>query len=297
MRLFVTGATGFLGYHFVCEAVKQGHEVLCLRRKSSVSLFDETTEKYISWAVDDYQLSKTIKDFAPEVLIHAAWGGVRGSGRENKDIQIDNLKMSERIFKLFPYRQIIVLGSQAEYGYYEGPVSETHPLQYNNEYGCYKNKCRMMLQEHCEANHIEWQWIRIFTVFGEKQSAGLINAFVKACNEGKQEFPTSPGQQVYAYMYAADFAKSLCHVLGINGKSGIYNLSQPNDRYSNQKILEILKSKMQSPISILYGALPYPTDQVMLMDGDVSRFEQAFGPIPHSDFDQSLNRTIESLQR
>lgn len=31
MRIFVTGATGFLGYHFVNVAISQGHKVLCLK--------------------------------------------------------------------------------------------------------------------------------------------------------------------------------------------------------------------------------------------------------------------------
>jgi nucleoside-diphosphate-sugar epimerase len=201
------------------------------------------------------------------------------------------------MFRLYPYRQIIALGSQAEYGFYQGPVSEDYPLQCLNEYGRSKNLCRKMLQEYGEAHRIEWQWIRIFTVFGEKQSAGLISGIAKACVEGRKEFPTSFGKQVYSYMYAADFARALCQVLGSEGKSGVYNLSQPKGRYSNQEILEKAKAKMHSPISIQYGAMPYPVHQVMLMDGDVTRFEQAFGPIPCSDFEQALDATLKSLNR
>ncbi len=32
MRLFVTGATGFIGSHFVNQALAAGHEVVALRR-------------------------------------------------------------------------------------------------------------------------------------------------------------------------------------------------------------------------------------------------------------------------
>lgn len=40
MRIFVTGATGYLGYHFANVAVSQGHKILCLRRTTSKSLFE-----------------------------------------------------------------------------------------------------------------------------------------------------------------------------------------------------------------------------------------------------------------
>ena len=44
MKIFVTGATGYLGFHFVKEAVSLGHQVLCLRRISSKSMFDSVVE-------------------------------------------------------------------------------------------------------------------------------------------------------------------------------------------------------------------------------------------------------------
>ena len=53
MKIFVTGATGYLGYHFVKVAIAQGHEVLCLRRPTSVSLFEPIVEKEIQWVNND----------------------------------------------------------------------------------------------------------------------------------------------------------------------------------------------------------------------------------------------------
>lgn len=87
MRIFVTGATGFLGFHFVKEAIRQGHQVLCLRRPSSVSLFSPDEECRVKWVLDDENLQNLVNVFKPEVLFHAAWAGVRGTYRENRDVQ------------------------------------------------------------------------------------------------------------------------------------------------------------------------------------------------------------------
>lgn len=297
MKIFVTGATGFLGFHFVNVAVSQGHEVLCLRRVTSKSLFESIVEEKISWVnLEDANLKERVNSFQPDVLFHAAWGGVRGPERNNKEIQKENLVMSVQMFKLYPYEQIIAIGSQAEYGFYHGPVEEGHVLRPSIEYAYAKRLCCEHLREHCESSGIEWQWIRIFTVFGEKQTGGLINLVIDKCKSKDKVFDTTKGDQQYSYLYSFDFAKALCLVLGARGQSGIYNLSQPREVHSNRYILRCIKEKMHSDIQFNFGAIPYTDGQIMVMDGMVQKFENAFGFIPHTDFDVALNNTIESLK-
>lgn len=298
MRIFVTGSTGYLGYHFVCAALAQGHKVLCLRRPMSVSLFDSALETQIQWVNNENEilLREKVEAFRPEVLFHAAWGGVRGSGRTDEMIQRDNISMSRIIFSLYPYKQIIALGSQAEYGFYNGPVSENEKLNPENWYGKAKVQTSIDLRTYCEKHDIEWQWIRIFTVFGEKQTGGLIKLVTEKCLNGDKEFDTTDGEQKYSFLYTSDFAQAVCNVLGVTGKSGIYNLSQPDDVYSNREILHKIKTVLHSDIHFNFGAIPYQKNQVMYMDGDISRFESAFGSIPRTAFDEALARTVESIK-
>lgn len=298
MNIFITGATGYLGYHFAKMALMEGHRVLCLRRPTSVSLFEPEEEELIQWVNndDEAKLRETVGAFHPDVLFHAAWGGVRGAAREDVAIQHANIEMSRNLFVLYPYKQIIALGSQSEYGYYEGPVSEEHPLNPTMQYAKAKVQSCELLKEYAGAHSIEWQWIRIFTVFGEKLTGGLIKVAAEACLSGQQEFNTSEGLQRYSYMYAADYAKAICNIIGVRDKSGIYNLSQSADVYSNREILEMVKELTESKIDYHFGALPYPTNQVMYMDGKVDKFVEAFGAIPRTEFKHVLLKTIESIK-
>ena len=296
MKIFVSGATGYLGYHFVKVAINQGHEVLCLRRPTSRSLFESEIENKVKWVVNNEELKSAVIDFQPDVLFHAAWGGVRGAERNNIDIQKDNLVMSHNLFTLYPYKQIIAIGSQAEYGYYNDIISEDHPLKPTMEYAKAKIQCCKDLQHYCEQNNIEWQWIRIFTVFGEKQTGGLIKLAIEKCLNGEESFDTTPGEQKYSYLYAEDFGKAICNMLGSKGKSGIYNLSQPQCLKSNKEILESVKILTKSDMHLNFGAMPYPEGQVMLMDGSVNKFEKAFGAVPYTDFNTALEHTINSFK-
>lgn len=296
MKIFVSGATGYLGYHLVKVAINQGHEVLCLRRPTSRSLFESEIENKVKWVVNDEELKSAVIDFQPDVLFHAAWGGVRGSDRNNIEIQKENLVMSHNLFTLYPYKQIIAIGSQAEYGYYNDIISEDHTLKPTMEYAKAKIQCCKDLQNYCKQNSIEWQWIRIFTVFGEKQTGGLIKLAIEKCLNGEKSFDTTPGEQKYSYLYAEDFGKAICNMLGSKGKSGIYNLSQPQCLKSNKEILENVKTLTKSDIHLKFGAMPYPEGQVMLMDGSVNKFEKAFGAVPYTDFNTALEYTINSFK-
>ena len=296
MKIFVSGATGYLGYHLVKVAMNQGHEVLCLRRPTSRSLFESEIENKVKWVVNDEELKSAVIDFQPDVLFHAAWGGVRGTDRNNIEIQKENLVMSHNLLTLYPYKQIIAIGSQAEYGYYNDIISEDHTLKPTMEYAKEKIQCCKDLQHYCEQNNIEWQWIRIFTVFGEKQTGGLIKLAIEKCLNGEESFDTTPGEQKYSYLYAEDFGKAICNMLGSKGKSGKYNLSQPQCLKSNKEILENVKTLTKSDIHLNFGAMPYPEGQVMLMDGSVNKFEKAFGAVPYSDFNTALEHTINSFK-
>ena len=296
MKIFITGATGYLGYHIADQCIKEGHQVLCLRRSTSKSLFGSGQETKVKWVtMNEEGWKDEVNSFSPDVLIHAAWGGVRGAGRENADIQKQNILMSNQLFTLYPYQQIIAIGSQAEYGYYEGPVSENHELQPIMKYAQAKCVVQHELQAYCKKNHIEWQWIRVFTVFGEKQTGGLVSLAINNCKQGKESFDTTEGEQVYSYLYAKDFAKAICKVIGAKGKSGIYNISQPLEEHSNKDILETIKAMMGSNIKNNYGAVPYAKNHIMLMSGTVDKFEEAFGKIPHTDFKEALQNTINSI--
>lgn len=88
MRIFLTGATGFLGFHIANICIKNSDEILCLRRTSSKSKFSPQIEKKIKWVNrDTTNWKEVVKDFAPDILIHAAWEGVSSEDRNNEEVQ------------------------------------------------------------------------------------------------------------------------------------------------------------------------------------------------------------------
>lgn len=295
MRIFVTGATGLVGSAVCREAIKNGHQIIALRRPSSVSSFSEEEEKHISWVLDDDNLQVNVNNYKPDVLAHFAWG-VNAELRNDEYAQNANFELSKRMFELYPYKQIIAVGSQAEYGFYTNRVDERYELRPITLYGKLKIKTCEWLQGYCESHGIEWQWLRIFTIFGEGLRVGVIPYTIKKCLLKESVLETTRGEQIYSFLYAQDFAKVLMKVFGAKGKSGIYNISQPRNEHSIKDVINRIKVLTNSEIEIRFGAIPYRKNQVMLMSGNVCKFEETFGQIPNIEFNTALVREIESMK-
>lgn len=296
MKVLVSGATGFLGYHIAAKCVEKGHAVMCTRREVSVSLFGDAMEKRIAWVdVDTPQGRNAVSAFAPDVFIHAAWGGVSADGRNNPEIQKANIDMTDRMIRLFPYKQIIMFGSQDEYGKIDSVIDEDYPLTPVSEYAKAKISCLEHLKEYCESHLMEWQWIRIFSTYGEKQRPQwLIPSTIRKCLDGERTMETTRGEQVYSWLYSADFAQAIVSVVGQKGKSGIYNISS-SVPVSIKALQEEIKQLTGSDIQYL-RVLPYRPNQSMTIMGDSSRFIKAFGEFEHTTLRQGLKNIIEDMK-
>lgn len=293
MRILLTGVTGCLGEHIARAAVARDHELLCLVR--NISTVSDIVSQSGRVRLINYKenIEYEIGNFSPDVFIHTAWQGVREL-RDDSNVQRTNIVLFSYLLSLYSYKQVLALGSQDEYGFYSAPVKEECVPKPISEYGKAKVECSRILAEYGERTGAEWQWIRVFTVYGEGQRGGLIPAVVRSCMRD-DFFPTTEGNQVYSYLYAGDFAEAICNILGEKGKSGIYNLSQGEELHSNKEVINTIVHHLKSTITVEFGAIPYPRGQIMLMHGDSTKFRAAFGSIPHTNFLTSLQLTVQSL--
>lgn len=297
MRVLLTGATGFLGYHIAKACIKTGHQLLCLHRETSISLFSENDEKKIKWfSLSDTNYKQIINDFVPEVLIHAAWQGVSSVYRNDEKKQLVNMQLFMDVINLYTFNQIIVLGSQDEYGFINQIVVEDYPIKPQSEYAKNKNYCCQQLQYFSKERGYEWQWIRVFSVYGEKQQANwLIPSLISNCINGVKEMETTKGEQIYSYLYSSDFARAITSIIGQYGKCGIYNLSSMNP-ISLKELFEMIKKLTRSDIQFI-PRLPYRENQSMMMVGDSSKFIRTFGTFELTSLEQGLKNMITLIRK
>ena len=100
MKVFVTGASGFIGSYLAKELLRQGHELLCLKRCTSDLYRLGDAVHAISWVdlSDDWQAA--FRQFQPEAVFNLAWDGVSSADRVIWQKQVQNLMLQQELLDL-----------------------------------------------------------------------------------------------------------------------------------------------------------------------------------------------------
>jgi len=297
--VLISGATGFLGSHIAEELLRQNFKVLALKRSTSnLWRCSEFSEKIIWINSDNLNLAEQeILKEQPEILIHAAWGGVKASDRNNWKEQEKNLSFLTSLFEIIKkskISKIIALGSQAEYGVFEGLVDERHSCEPDTAYGAMKVSSSILLKSFAEINNIAWYWLRLFSVFGPREDKNwLIPATINNLMNNNY-MSLTPCEQKYDYIFVKDLAKGIINVVvEKNNVSGIYNFSS-SQSIRLKEILGFLENKIRPNHNLLkFGELPYRPKQVMDMHGNSELFFNKFNFTPEYDLYEGLNETIK----
>lgn len=301
MRILLTGATGFLGSHIAENLQDANHDLLLTKRQCSSLVNCDSFGSKLEWVnTDSFDWVQKAIQFEPDVIIHAAWNGVSSSNREDWKEQLTNLDFIYHLLKIAEKSQVkkfIALGSQAEYGQFEGKVDEDYPLNPTSSYGAVKLAAMTIIKMFCFEHNIDWYWLRVFSIFGERESQNwLLPSVISKMKSDCQEMDFTVGEQKYAYLYVKDFADSISKVLNRQGASGIYNLSS-DKAISLKDLLLMVREKVNPNFKLNFGRIPYRLNQSMHIEGDTTKFNQTFGCIETSNFEEKLGLVINSFTK
>lgn len=120
-KVFITGATGFIGYHLVKKMVEQGVEVYAMCSANSINWKRLSGYNGVKRVPCDIQtmteLPELISERGFDVFYHLAWMGTTGELRANCEIQIDNIKFTSQLAEIaqqLECKKIVVTGTVCE---------------------------------------------------------------------------------------------------------------------------------------------------------------------------------------
>ena len=296
MRIFVTGASGFLGSYLVADLVARGHDVaVLLRPASSHWRLREAYESLhvIPGSLEDLAgLRGSLGAFAPEAVVHMAWRGVAGADR-NRPVQAANVADTVGLAELAAEagaKIFVGAGSQAEYGPYDRAIREEDIARPTTLYGMAKLAAGLMAMRLCEERGLRAAWLRIFSTYGPKDADyWLIPSMIGNLRSG-QHMALTACEQHWGFLHARDAAAAFRVAVTHAAASGIFNVGSL-DAPPLRETVTRLRDLVDPGAALGFGELAYRPDQVIVLAADVSRM-LALGWKPEVPLDEGLRETV-----
>jgi UDP-glucose 4-epimerase len=244
-RVLITGASGFVGYHLIQEALNNNLEVYAAIRKSSQT--DHLKHLDIKYTYPDFNNSAALqKEFEANqynYIIHAA-GLTRAKNQQAYNAVNVNytVNLAKAAAQLPGFKKMVFISSLAALGPLHtltGIISDNSIPRPVTSYG----KSKLLAEEKLKAvTNLNYTILRPTAVYGPRDKD--IYIAIKQFAKGLEPYIGTAAQKL-SFIYVTDLAMASVKAL-YTGKQQAYNLSDGNfyDRYELADITkDILRSK------------------------------------------------------
>lgn len=297
LKIFLTGATGFIGSYVLSALLERGHEVAVLVRKESdcwrIQAMMNQLIVICGDLADTRSYQNELKAFKPQCVVHAAWFGV-GNTHRNDERQILNVMHSVELLQVAAdvgVQHFVGFGSQAEYGPKRKAINERASLKPTTLYGSSKLATYQLCKTLCEHDGLRFAWLRLFSTYGPKDDAHWMIPYLILKLLAGEKPRLTQGLQHWDYCHVADVADAVAHVIEHPKASGPFNIGS-GSIYTIQSIVEKIRDLIEPGVSLRFGELPYRSDQVMHLEADISRITRQTGWVPKVILDEGLKDTV-----
>lgn len=252
-KILVTGAGGYIGQHVVKALLDKGAAVIA----TDIRL-DDVDDRATKIQKNIFEENENIftEMGSPDVCLHMAWrdGFIHNSEKHIEDLD-SHYKFISNMMK-GGLKQMAVMGSMHEVGYYEGAIDENTPTNPLSLYGIAKNTLRQLTFLLGKNENVIVQWIRGFYIFGDDlKNNSIFKKIVEAEQEGKTEFPFTSGKNKYDFLSIYDMADQIAEIVLQDKINGIINSCTGQPMTLAEKVESFIKEN-NFKIKLKYGAYP-----------------------------------------
>lgn len=269
MKILVTGANGYLGQGVVKKLLDDGHDVVAA--DFSAENIDVRAKKI---TCDLFDLTDPFTHFGkPDVLLHMAW---RNGFVHNAPSHVEDLPNHYKFLKKMidsGIKQVAVLGTMHEIGFFEGSINEFTPANPQSLYGIAKNALRNATFLLAKDTKTIVQWIRGFYIVGNSKFGSSIFSKITAAEiEGKEMFPFTSGQNQWDFIDYEDFCEQIAATVEQTEICGIINACSGFPEKLATRVERFIREN-QYNIRLSYGTFPDRPYDSKAVWGDNSKIQ------------------------
>lgn len=221
MKIFLTGATGFIGSYFLKEALKKGHIIYAPSRKK------KKNKKNLKWLFGSFDKNwKELK--ICDVLIHLAAAGVNNKNISLKDAFDVNVTKSTNLLTNAAKancKNWLIVGSASEYGITalkKRPLNINSMLLPETSYEISKYFFSKLSIEISKKFKCKCRVMRLFPVYGKGELEGRLYPSLLTSIKQKKNFILNKPNIVRDFINAKEVAQILLQAANFKIKNKIF---------------------------------------------------------------------------
>ena len=285
MRIFVTGGAGFIGIH-LCKKLASLHEVTVYDNFSNSNKENFPTIGHVTLIVGDILDNSTLFDSMKnhDLVIHlAAKTNVINSVSNPDDTFQTNVQGTQNVLDSCNFNKIskiIVTSSAAIYENSDNSVDEESTIKPLSPYG----QSKLDMENIIIKSKINYNILRLFNVYGNRQNRGVIVNFVKNISENKPLIVFGDGKSIRDFIHIDDVIDGI--ILSIESKSGIYNIASGTGTSINNLAKLLIKISGKNS-EIIYKSSR--KGEIIYSVSNITKSQRALGFSPKISLINGLN--------
>jgi nucleoside-diphosphate-sugar epimerase len=302
-RIFITGATGFIGSALALQLLNDGYTVGILARKTSDLSKIGTGMQGITICSGDIRdssdISKIISDFSPDCILHLVTYYAVEHVAGELSVMIDtNVKGTVNILEAAResgVKLFINTSTCAVYGQKDRALREDDDLDPQNLYAVTKLQAEEACRFYALNYGVRCITLRLFPPYGPgDHERRLIPYVIQSLLDGKSPALTS-GKQKWDFLYRDDVVRAFCAAITTTKVKKTYDVinigtGQPS---SVRDIVENIRAIMGKDVPLSWDTVPHRKNEVWYNSADIRKAKKLLGWAPLTTVPEGLEKTVE----
>jgi len=301
-KVFLTGATGFIGRHLVRCLLQNGYSVGALIRPAS-SATKTCGMEDVEWFNGDIrnyeEISTAFSAYRPDAVIHLVTYYAVVHRADEIGVMLDTnvkgtINLLEAAKEYGGVKLFINTSSTQVYEPLPRRIKEEDTVRPQSLYAVTKRNAEDVCTFYATAFSLPCVTLRLFPPYGPGDQERRLIPYVIGSLLKNTPPNLTTGRQEWDFVYIDDIVSAYLAVLKsypFREKHAIFNIGTGNP-VSIRSIVEKIRDKLNSHVDLPWGSVSHRANEVWYNSADISKAETELHWAPKTEIDPGLDETI-----